>query len=100
MSLSLLIHRPDAPAETAEGMRAALRDAVWEVAEAHWALGGDAILVSSDLSPDYLLNHFRRALGRRGFAEPGLLLVTSIGPRAAWTGMPTEAEAWLRDALE
>lgn len=100
MTLSLLIHRPEGSAEKVEEMRAALRDAVWEVAEAHWALGGDAVLVSSDVSPDYLLDHFRRALGRRGFASAGLLMVVGVGPRAAWTGLPAEAETWLREALD
>jgi hypothetical protein len=100
MSLSLLIHRPEGSAETVEEARAALRDAVWEVAEAHWSLGGDAVLVSSDLSPDYLLDHFRRALSRRGVPSPGLLMVASVGPRAAWTGLPPEAATWLREALD
>lgn len=105
MTLSLVIHRPEgaanAPiaANVAEAIRGAVRDAVWEVADAHWALGEDAILVSTDLSPDYLLSHFKRALARRGFEDGGLLLVSSVGPRAAWTGLPAEAEAWLRDAL-
>jgi len=72
---------------------------VWEVADAHWAVGDDAILVSTDLSPDYLVQHFRRALRRRGFGETGLLLVTSIGPKAAWAGLTPDAEAWLHDVL-
>ena len=107
MTLSLVIHRPEpadaAPAGPDAGglpaMRTALRDAVWEVADAHWALGDDAILVSTDLSPDYLVQHFRRALRRRGFAETGLLLVTAVGPKAAWAGLTPEAEAWLHDVL-
>jgi hypothetical protein len=107
MTLSLVIHRPEpadaAPAGPEAGgvvaMRAALRDAVWEVADAHWAVGDDAILVSTDLSPDYLVQHFRRALRRRGFGETGLLLVTSIGPKAAWAGLTPDAEAWLHDVL-
>lgn len=80
-------------------MRQAVRDAVWEVADAHWALGGDSILVSTDLSPDYLVSHFRRALARRGFDETGLLLVTTVGPKAAWAGLPSEAEGWLQEVL-
>jgi hypothetical protein len=106
MSLSLVIHRPDRVPTTTKPdaggidvMRAAVRDAVWEVADAHWALGDDAILVSTDLSPSYLVSHFRRALARRGFAETGLLLVTSVGPKAAWSGLPAEAEGWLREVL-
>lgn len=99
MTLSLVIHRPDAGPETAETMRAAVRDAVWEVADAHWTLGTDLIFVSCDLSPDYLLNHFRRALARRNLAAEGTLLVTALGPRTAWAGLPQDAEEWLRGAL-
>jgi hypothetical protein len=107
MSLSLVIHRPgDADLAGAgpeaggvEEMRKAVRDAIWEVADAHWAVGEDAILVSTDLSPSYLVSHFRRALGRRGFVRTGLLVVTAVGPRAAWSGLPPESEAWLRDML-
>jgi hypothetical protein len=100
MTLHLVVHRPDEPAGSeAEGkIRAALRDAVWEVADSHWApdaTGGDCVLVSTDLSPDYLLSHFRRAVARRGFADPGLLLVVTVGDRAAWTGLSPETEAWL-----
>jgi hypothetical protein len=99
MALSLLFHRPSGSGDAAEAMRTAVRDAVWEVAEAHWVLGEEAVLVSSDLSAEDLLDHFRRALGRRGHAATGLLLVTSVGPQAAWAGLPQEAEVWLRDAL-
>ncbi|MBU8545080.1 MULTISPECIES: hypothetical protein [Roseomonadaceae] len=101
MTLSIVIHRPDAgpDADEASTMRAAVRDAVWEIADAHWTLGEDAILVSTDLSPDYMLSHFRRALARRGFDRTGLLLVTGVGPRAAWSELPVEAEGWLRDVL-
>jgi hypothetical protein len=108
MTLSIVIHRPegasDAPRDsqpdaTTEGMRLAVRDAVWEIADAHWVLGRDSILVSTDLSPDYMLSHFRRALARRGFDESGLLLVSTVGPKAAWAGLPAEAEGWLKDVL-
>ena len=99
MSLALVIHRPDAPAEDAAGMRMAVRDAVWEVADAHWALSEDTLLVSCDLSPGYLVDHFRRALARRGYDDGGLLFVTQVGPRAAWQGLPRDAAAWLRDIL-
>jgi len=106
LTLSIVIHRPesgpDAPAggeAEAEAMRMAVRDAVWEIADAHWTMGSDAILVSTDLSPDYVLSHFRRALARRGFDQTGLLLVTGVGPRAAWSGLPEEAEGWLKDVL-
>lgn len=107
MSLSLVIHRPEAAdaadaspeAGGAEGMRKAVRDAIWEVADAHWAVADDSILVSTDLSPSYLVSHFKRALARRGFARSGLLLVTAVGPKAAWSGLSPESEAWLRDML-
>lgn len=107
MTLSLVLHRPEVgplnampdPEAGAAAMRAAVRDAVWEVADAHWVLGHDAMLVSTDLSPTYLLSHFKRALTHRGFTEAGLLLVTTVGPKAAWTGLPAEAEGWLRDVL-
>lgn len=104
MTLSIVIHRPEGatdlpPDAASEGMRVAVRDAVWEIADAHWALGSDAILVSTDLSPDYMLSHFRRALARRGYEESGLLLVSTVGPKAAWSGLPDEAEGWLKDVL-
>ncbi|NKC30877.1 hypothetical protein [Falsiroseomonas selenitidurans] len=104
MTLSIVVHRPESGAaeagsSAAEDMRTAVRDAIWEIADAHWAMGQDAILVSTDLSPDYILSHFQRALARRGFGESGLLLVSSIGPRAAWSGLPQDAEGWLREVL-
>lgn len=99
MSLTMVIHRPDAATDGVADMRAAMRDAVWEVADAHWALSDDTMLVSCDLSPAYLLAHFEQSLSRRGFASAGLLLVTTIGPRAAWRGLPAEAESWLHDTI-
>lgn len=101
MTLHLVVHRPDAPAgsEAEESQRAALRDAVWEVAESHWAPGGDSLLVSSDLSPDYLLAHFRRSFARRGFPEPGMLVVVQVGERAAWSGLPADVEPWVAGAV-
>jgi hypothetical protein len=103
MSLHLVVHRPNEPAGSeAEGLiRTALRDAVWEVADSHWSPGGpegEAVLVSTDLSPDYLISHFRRAMARRGFPEPGLLMVVEVGERAAWTGIDAATEAWMREA--
>lgn len=105
MTLSIVIHRPesdpagDPPADQAEAMRQAVRDAVWEIADAHWAIGSDAILVSTDLSPAYMVSHFRRALSRRGFDRTGHLLVTSVGPKAAWSDLPDEADDWLKETL-
>jgi hypothetical protein len=99
MTLALVVHHPE-PAADAPEMRTALRDAVWEVADAHWALGQDAILAACDLSPEYLVDHFRRAMARRGFADPGLLLVVPVTPRSAWAGLPREAEGWIRETLD
>lgn len=97
MGLSLLLHRPDDTDPKA--VRETLRDAVWEVADAHWAISHDAVLISSDLSPEYLVDHFRRAVARRDQRITGMLIVTAIGPRAAWLGLPPEADAWLREGL-
>ncbi|WP_372623676.1 hypothetical protein [Falsiroseomonas sp.] len=99
MTLHLVIHRPDA-AEGSTGetaIRAALSDAVWEVADSHWAPCKEAVLVSTDLSPDYLLAHFRQALAQRGHTDPGMLLVVPVGPTASWSGMPADAEAWIAE---
>jgi hypothetical protein len=100
MTLVLVVHHPDAEAEAAAEMRSALRDAIWEVADAHWALGGDTVLAATDLSPDYLMGHFRRAIARRGHKEPGQLLVVPFAPRSAFIGLPAEAESWVRDQLD
>lgn len=105
MTLHLVIHRPEAAPGSAaeEEIRRALRDAVWEVADSHWTPGGEqlgeAMFVSCDLSPDYLVSHFRRSLARRGFAEAGMLVVTQLGERTAWTGVPDDAAVWIRDTL-
>lgn len=98
MTLALVLHQP--PADAEPEIRAALRDAVWEVAEAHWALGDESLIIACDLSADYLLSHFSRAMARRGFADPGLVLVVPVSPRSAWKGLPPEAAAWLRDGLD
>ncbi|HEV7268875.1 MAG TPA: hypothetical protein VGN83_28810 [Falsiroseomonas sp.] len=99
MTLHLVIHRPDAAeGSTAEAaIRSALLDAVWEVAESHWAPCKEVVLVSTDLSPDYLLAHFRQALAQRGHGEPGMLLVAPVGPATAWCGMPADVEAWMAE---
>lgn len=102
MALCLVIHRPEAlgelPAGDSPAMRSALADAVWEVAETHWSPAPDVTLVVTDLSPDYLLSHFRRALARRGFGQAGLLVVLRCAEGAAWEGLPAEAAAWLAEA--
>lgn len=97
MGLHLILHRPEGTDAAAE--RDALRDAVWEVADTHWAASDEAILLSSDLSPAYLIDHFRSALGRRDLRISGMLIVTAVGPRAAWAGLGPDADTWLRDAL-
>jgi hypothetical protein len=97
MTLALVIHRPEGPSQ--EDMRIAVRDAIWEVAEAHWPCGGDTVVAATDLSPGYLLGHFRRALARRGFTDPGMLLVVPVSQKTAWAGLPADAERWMRDRL-
>jgi hypothetical protein len=101
MSLHLVIHRPEEPAGSAPeaAVRAALRDAVWEVADSHWAAGEEAMLVSCDLSSDYLVSHFMGALARGGFAQPGMLIVVPMRQGSAWAGLPAEAEAWIRETI-
>lgn len=101
MTLHLVIHRPNDPAgsEGEAALRAALRDAVWEVADSHWAPCDEALLVSTDLSPDYLLDHFRGGLARRGHSDPGMLLVVPVSAKAAWSGLPAEAETWISELL-
>ena len=101
MTLHLVIHRPEEPAGSAAeaAIRTALREAVWEVADSHWEPCEEALLVSSDLSPDYLLSHFRSGLARRGHPQPGMLLVVPVGTTAAWSGLPPDAEAWMAEFL-
>ena len=101
MTLHLVIHRPDDPAGSPEdaAVRAALREAVWEVADSHWTAGEEVLLVSTDLSPDYLLSHFRRGLARRGHPSPGLLMVVPMGSNATWSGLPEDTAAWMESVL-
>jgi|GEM_PF-2407027 len=94
MSLHLVIHRPPSQDEAGEACRTALREAVWEVADSHWAPTDETVLVSSDLSSDYLLSHFRRSLARRGFEDPGLLIVAAAA-QVATHGLPQEAQDWI-----
>jgi hypothetical protein len=101
MTLHLVIHRPSAPAgsEQEGAERAALREAVWEVADSHWAPSDEALLVSCDLSAAYLLSHFKVGLSRRGHKDPGMLLIVPMGEDAAWTGLAEDGDAWVRGAL-
>jgi len=101
MTLHLVVHRPEEPpgSDAEAAVRAALRDAVWELADSHWAPNEETMLVSTDLSPDYILTHFRNFLARRGFAQPGMLLVVPIGEAAAWSGLPEDARRWMEEVL-
>jgi hypothetical protein len=101
MPLLLVIHRPPEPpgSDADAACRTALRDAVWEVAESHWTIGAEALLAASDLSPGYLLAHFKAGLTRRGFPDPGVILVVPVGADAARVGLPAEAEAWMGETL-
>ena len=101
MTLHLVIHRPAAAegSEAAAAERHALHEAVWEVADSHWAPTEEALMVSCDLSPAYLLSHFKTGLARRGHKEPGLLLVVPMGKEVAWLNLPQDGAAWMREAL-
>jgi hypothetical protein len=101
MALHLVIHRPPGAPGSAEAAatRAALSDTVWEVADTHWSATDEALVVSTDLSAAYLLEHFRAGLERRGQDDPGLLLITPMAADTAWSGLRPEAAAWLRDLL-
>ncbi len=101
MALHLVLHQPAPSAcrDEAEDIRVALQDAVWEVAESHWAAAAGTMLVSSDLSSDYLLSHFRRALSRRGVPQPAFLVVAPLAERPAMIGVPAEAEGWMEEAF-
>jgi hypothetical protein len=101
MTLHLVIHRPATAdgSEDAAAERQALQEAVWEVADSHWAPTEEALVVSCDLSPAYLLSHFQAGLARRGHKQPGLLLVVPMGREVAWMGLPPDGEAWMREAL-
>jgi hypothetical protein len=101
MTLHLVIHRPDTQTGSSadEAIRTALREAVWEVADSHWSPCDEVMLVSTDLSPDYLLQHFRKGLVRRGHPEPGMLAVVPVQSSAAWLGLPPEAEVWIAETM-
>jgi hypothetical protein len=92
--LSLVIHdlAPESPA-----LRAMV-EAIYQIAPEHWPVTDAAVLVETDVSPAYLLDHLERELALRG-ARAGRLLVTPVGAKAAWSGLPTEGETWLRDKL-
>ncbi len=99
MTLHLVVHQAAGAAgsEAEKAERAALVEAVWEVADSHWAAGEEALLVSTDLSPDYLTRHFRIGLARRGFPKAGMLIVVPVAATAAFSGLPAEAAAWVAE---
>lgn len=99
MTLHLVVHQAAAAAgsEADKAERAALAETVWEVADSHWAAAPDALLVATDLSPDYLDRHFRAGLARRGFPKPGLLLVVPVTAEAVLGGLPEEAARWVAE---
>jgi hypothetical protein len=101
MTLHLVIHRPAATerGEDAAAERHALQEAVWEVADSHWAPTEEALMVSCDLSPAYLLSHFKAGLARRGHKAPGLLLVVPMGKEVASLNLAPDGETWMREAL-
>jgi hypothetical protein len=101
MGVSLVIHgAADGTAATSAAVRDVVRDAVWQVADTHWAIGPDHMMVGSDLSPDYLADHFARALARQGLGGAATLLVTRIDRQARWRGLPLDGETWLRSGLD
>jgi hypothetical protein len=101
MGVCLVIHGArDGTPEVATSVREIIQEAVWQVADTHWPAAPDVLLVASDLSPDYLADHFDRALARHGLRAAALLLVTRLDRQAArWRGLPPEGEAWLRTGL-
>ncbi len=95
MPLALVIH--DLPAGSAAAK--AMFDSIYEIAPEHWPVTETALLADTGVSPSYLRDHVLRALKTQGLSA-GLLLVTRMGATAAWSGLPAEGEAWLRDTLE
>ncbi len=99
MTLHLVVHQAAAAAgsDAERAERAALAEAVWEVADSHWAAGPDALLVSTDLTPAYLTRHFRSGLARRGFPKAGMLIIVPVTAPAAFTGMPADVGQWVEE---
>lgn len=97
MTLHLVVHQAAAAAgsDAERAERAALAEAIWEVADSHWAAGPDALLVSTDLTPAYLTQHFRSGLARRGFPKAGMLIVVPVTSPAAFSGMPEDVAQWV-----
>jgi hypothetical protein len=98
MKLVLLLHRADRGAAEAAARRAAIEAAIWEVAESHWAVSEEAVVLACDLSADYLLRHFRRALAEAGLDGTGWLLLAPLRGPPRGHGLPRDIAAWLREA--
>lgn len=96
MSVCLVMHDLAGVSAAAEK---AFFEAIFEIAPDHWQITPGVVLVGTGVSPGYLRDHLQRALAGEG-AAPGLLLVTRLSPDAAWSALPAEGEAWLRDVLE
>jgi hypothetical protein len=74
-------------------------EAIFQIAPEHWRILPGTTLVSTGVSPAYLLDHLLRALPPE--ARAGTLLVTSRVPEdAAWHGLPAEGASWVRDASD
>jgi hypothetical protein len=93
--LALVIH--DLPAGSAAVK--AMLDAIYEIAPEHWPMTDGALLADTGVSPAYLRDHLLRAL-KAGAHQTGMMLVTRLGEKAAWSGLPADGEAWLREAIE
>ena len=89
MPLCLVLH--DLPAGGTEVLEAA----IWEVSESHWTPMANALLVSSDLSVDYISSHRTRALRREHVN--GTVLAMRADSREVAEGVAPEAVSWLHE---
>lgn len=96
MSACLVLHDLGAASAAAEQR---FFEAIFEIAPDHWPVARDAVLVGTGVSPAYLRDHLLQALAAEG-AVPALLLVSRLSRDTAWSALPPEGEAWLRDVLE
>ncbi|RAI60774.1 hypothetical protein [Roseicella frigidaeris] len=95
MALSLILHDL-AALESEDETR--FFEAIFQIAPEHWRLSAGATLLETGVSPSYLRDHLLRALPEplRSMTQ---LLVTRVSADAAWNGLPTVGEQWLKDAL-
>ena len=96
MSLLLVLHELAAAPEPASK---AFYEAIFEIAPEHWPITPQAVLLTTDVSPNYLRDHLLRALKQHG-GEAGQLLITRCAGDSAWHRLSAEGESWLKDALE